>query len=167
MKDEPIVKEWLKYSKNDADAAMQLYKNMYPAPLEIICYHCQQSAEKRLKAVLIAKGIVFDKKHDLAYLIGLMDSGNNISNDLYTCCDSLSQHSVNTRYPGGIQITESDVKKAFKDLKKISSWVRAELKQIRQQDKAQKIASNNVNAQIKSNNVKSMSDISDEDTMGK
>jgi len=28
-------------------------KNMKPLPIEIICYHCQQSAEKYLKGYLV------------------------------------------------------------------------------------------------------------------
>ena len=40
--------EWLEYSKRDFDSATFL-KNMKPLPCEIICYLCQQSAEKALK----------------------------------------------------------------------------------------------------------------------
>ena len=35
---EPVA-EWLKYSRTDLDVAKQLSENMYPRPLEIICYH--------------------------------------------------------------------------------------------------------------------------------
>jgi hypothetical protein len=37
----------------------------YPLPSEIICYHCQQSAEKFLKAVLVMQGIRPPKTYDL------------------------------------------------------------------------------------------------------
>ena len=38
--------EWLRYANMDLDAAKFLFENQYPKPLEIICYHCQQAAEK-------------------------------------------------------------------------------------------------------------------------
>ena len=49
MKNENYVKEWLEYAKRDYESALHLFDNMVPAPLEIICFHCQQSAEKKQK----------------------------------------------------------------------------------------------------------------------
>jgi len=37
------VAEWFVYAERDKDAACYL-QNMKPCPYEIICYHCQQSA---------------------------------------------------------------------------------------------------------------------------
>ena len=50
-----IVKEWLYYANMDVTSADYLM-TMIPAPYEIICYHCQQSAEKFLKAYTIYYG---------------------------------------------------------------------------------------------------------------
>ena len=50
------VKEWLDFAKMDLSSAQHLYKTFYPRPLQIICYHCQQAAEKALKAVMLLKG---------------------------------------------------------------------------------------------------------------
>ena len=47
--DKMIVNEWLKYANNDLEAANHLL-TLHPLKLEIICYLCQQSAEKMLKA---------------------------------------------------------------------------------------------------------------------
>lgn len=52
---------------------------MHPMPIGIICYHCQQSAEKYLKGFLVLHGMSPPKTHDLnqlqnyvtAYLIAL------------------------------------------------------------------------------------------------
>lgn len=33
-----------------------MYETYYPKPLEIICYHCQQSAEKAIKAIIMYYG---------------------------------------------------------------------------------------------------------------
>ena len=45
---------------------------MYPKPLEIICFHCQQSAEKAIKALFILKEIEVIKIHDLGMLIKIL-----------------------------------------------------------------------------------------------
>jgi len=50
------VREWFDYADTDLASAEYLC-GMHPKPLEIICYHCQQSAEKNLKGYLIFNGI--------------------------------------------------------------------------------------------------------------
>ncbi|QNO15339.1 HEPN domain-containing protein [Alkalicella caledoniensis] len=39
------AKEWLRLAKMDLMSAEYLLKKN-PVPIEVICYHCQQSAEK-------------------------------------------------------------------------------------------------------------------------
>lgn len=62
MKNKKVVDEWLYYAKSDFDTAQFLNENMYPKPLGIICYHCQQAAEKFLKMLFIINNIEI-KKH--------------------------------------------------------------------------------------------------------
>jgi HEPN domain-containing protein len=52
-----IVNEWLQISYEDYDTAKYLYDTKQKKPFEIICYHCQQSAEKSLKAYICANGV--------------------------------------------------------------------------------------------------------------
>ena len=51
MKNLDVANEWFKMARIDFESANFLL-NMKPAPLEIICYHCQQCAEKSLKGLL-------------------------------------------------------------------------------------------------------------------
>lgn len=44
MNNKDIAKEWFMFANNDLNSA-EFLLNMKPLPLEIICYHCQQSAE--------------------------------------------------------------------------------------------------------------------------
>ena len=44
--------EWLDFAYMDLSAAEHLL-TMRPLPVEIICYHCEQAAEKFLKATLV------------------------------------------------------------------------------------------------------------------
>ena len=50
------AQEWQRLAAMDLSTAEYL-KNMNPLPIEIICYHCQQSAEKYLKGYLVFCGM--------------------------------------------------------------------------------------------------------------
>ena len=52
----PETKSWLDFAQEDFVVAKHLYDALYPKPLEIICYHCQQAAEKAIKAVIVSLG---------------------------------------------------------------------------------------------------------------
>ena len=47
----------------NADAGMDL---------RIVCFHAQQAVEKLLKAVLVRRGIVFSRTHNLAHLAEML-----------------------------------------------------------------------------------------------
>lgn len=53
------VEKWLTISRRDLQSARALLKELL---LENVVYHCQQSAEKTLKAYLVHQGIVFPKR---------------------------------------------------------------------------------------------------------
>lgn len=55
---------------------------MHPIPIEIICYHCQQSAEKYLKGYLVFYGMIPPKTHDLDELCKLCTKSNNKFRDI-------------------------------------------------------------------------------------
>lgn len=85
--------------------------SFHPKPLEIICYPCQQAAEKAIKAVYIAKEIPggLPRKHDLSFLLEQMKNHVSVSDDLLDIADSLNSFGVIVRYPNDIQIDESTV----------------------------------------------------------
>ncbi len=53
MVDAGFIEPWIRKADNDISSARYLAENMRPAPAEIICFHCQQAAEKYLKAFLV------------------------------------------------------------------------------------------------------------------
>ncbi|WXG41970.1 MAG: HEPN domain-containing protein [Candidatus Freyarchaeum deiterrae] len=56
-----LVKFWIKKAENDLITAENLLNILPEPPLDIICFHAQQCAEKYLKAFLIYHGIEFEK----------------------------------------------------------------------------------------------------------
>lgn len=67
MNNKDIAKEWFDFAENDLKSAKFLLQ-MNPIPIEIICYHCQQSAEKYLKGYIALNGGSIIKTHDLTLL---------------------------------------------------------------------------------------------------
>ena len=62
------VLDWERFAEMDYITANHLDKTLYPKPMEIICYHCQQCAEKYLKALTEHIGKEIEKTHDLGNL---------------------------------------------------------------------------------------------------
>ena len=63
--------EWLRFSKIDINVAQQLFsqqQNPRHRPIEVILYHCQQGAEKALKAYMVSNGMFPPKIHEMQEL---------------------------------------------------------------------------------------------------
>ena len=75
-----IVTEWIDYAEGDFQAAKVLSDEHKPR-YEIIAYHCQQSAEKFLKALFVQSNRKIPKTHDLGILVDeLLDLYPTLSN---------------------------------------------------------------------------------------
>ena len=62
-------RQWVEKAEHDlinAEYTLTLEKN---CPLDTVCFHAQQCAEKYLKAFLVQKSISFPKTHDLRVLM--------------------------------------------------------------------------------------------------
>ena len=46
------TKEWLDFAEMDHGVAKHLMASFHPRPIEIVCFHCQQAAEKAIKALI-------------------------------------------------------------------------------------------------------------------
>ncbi len=122
MAEQEFVAEWFRYAEMDLTTAVFDFENMYPAPLEIICYHCQQAAEKFLKAVIIYFGKETEKTHDLSKLLNVLESFVPVSIDMRQMAVSLTQLATKTRYPETIFIDETITKNALAYAKQIKEW---------------------------------------------
>jgi HEPN domain-containing protein len=61
-------------------------------------YHCQQAAEKLVKAVLAHAGLAFPKTHDIGALVGLLPEGRPLKSKL-RIFEKLTPYGVAYRYP--------------------------------------------------------------------
>ena len=115
MASKDMVNEWVAYARTDLETAQFLYDKMYPRPLAIICYHCQQSAEKMLKAALAAYDVEIKKMHDLGKLADELGEFVTIGDEFLDRCDNLTPYGVKVRYPQELYIDDHHAKKALSD----------------------------------------------------
>lgn len=125
MDNHDLVHEWLTFAQMDFLTAKHLYDGMYPKPLEIICYHCQQSIEKLLKGALISHGVAIKKTHDLGLLAETLQEYMEVPDEYLEMCDDLTPYGVKIRYPQELAIEEYHVKKALSETQKLYEWLTA------------------------------------------
>jgi HEPN domain-containing protein len=63
-----LVRAWLAKAQSDLGTARKL-ANGPDTYLDTAIYHCQQAAEKAIKALLVQNDLRFEKTHDLEVLI--------------------------------------------------------------------------------------------------
>lgn len=123
MKNKELIQEWINFARMDFLAAKHLYDHMYPKPLEIICYHCQQSIEKLLKGALISKGVMIKKTHDLGLLAEMLQEYEAVDEKYLEMCDDLTPYGVKIRYPQELYIEEYHVTKALQETETLYEWL--------------------------------------------
>jgi HEPN domain-containing protein len=93
------LRQWIEIAENDFAAARYMAEAMRPVPYEIVCFHCQQAAEKYLKWVLVLNDIDPPKIHDLEELEKLCEGIVPQFETLYEKCAALTEYAVHSRYP--------------------------------------------------------------------
>ncbi|GHV78071.1 hypothetical protein AGMMS49942_28920 [Spirochaetia bacterium] len=123
-------KGWMILGDRDYDAAAFLAANMYPKPLEIICFHCQQAAEKYLKGFLALQDEDPPYIHDLKKLCKHGEKYNALFSTIEDVCASITQFSVQPRYDSGMSITEADTSLVLKNTQAIKVFLQKEAPQL-------------------------------------
>ena len=100
MPHEAEARQWIAFADRDLALAEHTAKTMWPTPHEIVCYHCQQFAEKYLKAFLVSQGQEPPYIHDLAKLVALCEAANPDFGQIKQQCIILTEYGVQPRYPG-------------------------------------------------------------------
>ena len=125
-----FVLPWTQRAENDISSALYLAENMRPAPAEIICFHCQQAAEKYLKAFLVYNDQEPPKTHDLIEIVKLCSVFNADFSALNQKCDFLIPFASRTRYPGDPSASnpnDEDIKTALAYAADIIKFVKVKI----------------------------------------
>ncbi len=102
-----LAQAWLKKASSDLAAARILIEGEQRHH-DIGAYHCQQAAEKALKAYLTARETVFPKTHVLERLLELCYSTNAEFERFQRHAKELTPLGEEFRYPGEIEQPSSE-----------------------------------------------------------
>jgi HEPN domain-containing protein len=95
----PQTAQWVRYAEEDLEAARDLAARKPPLR-NTACFHCQQAAEKFLKALLQELGAVVPRTHELNDLLDLLLPHDATLVPLRRGLKGLTRYAVEFRYPG-------------------------------------------------------------------
>ena len=125
-----ITREWLTKGWHDLQTA-RITASAADGPLDTAIYHCQQAAEKILKALLSDLGVRFRKTHNIRSLMRLIaDSGCPLPAEL-TGLEEFTPFAVAYRYEDYEPDSSLDRDQARLKLRTLRSWVEAKLQERR------------------------------------
>ncbi len=102
-----FTRRWLERAEADWRLCHRLAGDLESYP-EAIVFHCQQAAEKHLKAYLTWEQVEFPKTHDIKRLLELVESRDlGLAKDLDDA-SALTPYAVEYRYPGEYPLLTPD-----------------------------------------------------------
>ena len=117
-----VVYEWKRLAQMHMEVAGYLFDTCHPKPLEIICFHAQQAAEKILKCFLVSKDIETSKHHDMQKLCEMCIFLDNSFEEIYEPAVSLTPYKEITQYPTGIDLDPHDAAQALSHAKTVMTF---------------------------------------------
>lgn len=122
MADPRLVQEWRELADMDLYAAEHL-STLYPAPYEIICFHCQQASEKYLKGFLCLHNEEPPYIHDLLKLRELCEQYDTAFSEMTEYCKILTVYGVQPRYSRSLQIDKDEMLRALRGAKSVKEFM--------------------------------------------
>ena len=96
---------------------------------EIIGFHCQQGAEKILKALLSEAGVRFRKTHEIGALMALLEQAGHGLPDQFENLDVLTPFGAIYRYEDYDAVVSLDRHEARESLRELRAWVETILRE--------------------------------------
>ncbi len=97
MSPHELAQRFVEKAAQDATVVEKLLLDLDIAD-EVIGFHCQQAAEKLLKAILVARGVEFRRTHDLVELVDVLDDNHVIVPGEIADLETLNPFAVELRY---------------------------------------------------------------------
>jgi HEPN domain-containing protein len=115
MVDPDIIIEWITKADEDFEFARINFEEKKPF-FSQICFHFNQSAEKYLKAYIIANKLGFRKIHDLPLLLKQCSSIDLSFNQLSEDCENLDTFYIEARYSvtWPVDFSKNEVNRAYR-----------------------------------------------------
>ncbi len=119
------TKAWMEKSWRDLEMAKRAAGGAPPF-YDMAVYHCQQSAEKAVKAFLVLHGKPYEKTHDIEVLMDLAGEINPDFGKLADAADMLTPYATRFRYPNATFALEplpSEYSEALEHAKTVYDFV--------------------------------------------
>lgn len=120
------VEEWVSKAEGDFITAERELRARKAPNYDSACFHCQQCAEKYLKAILQDNNKHIPKIHFLLELLALILKIDTSYEFLKADLEVLEDYSVRFRYPGNFAIKEEAVE-AYASVKIVREFARQKL----------------------------------------
>jgi HEPN domain-containing protein len=117
--------QWVLKAEDDIEVARAVAALARPKR-DAACFHCQQSAEKYLKALLQELGLVVPKTHNLLTLLHRLLPHDPTLAPLRVGLRSLTRYAVEFRYPG-VRATARRMQSALRHAERVRRELRARL----------------------------------------
>jgi HEPN domain-containing protein len=117
--------QWVRKAEEDIEGARILAAQAKPTR-DAACFHCQQSAEKYLKALLQELGLAVPRTHDLEDLLDLLLPHDATLAPLRRGLKSLTGYAVEFRYPG-VRATTRRMQAALRQAERVRRELRVRL----------------------------------------
>ncbi len=118
-----IARQWLAEASGDllnADNNLEA-ENI---PFDTVCFHCQQAAEKMLKALLVSRGMEYPFTHDLLLLLENVLEINSDAERLRDDLAILMPYAVEIRYPDDwFMPSLADAEEARESAARVLQWL--------------------------------------------
>ncbi len=121
-----VTSEWVSKAEEDFHSADALLHTVEIPLASTASFHCQQCAEKYLKAFLQDHAVRFERKHDMLPLLDLCVQIDKGFEKLEADLKSLERYAVAIRYPGAsasVEVAES----AFDAAERVRKFIRKKL----------------------------------------
>ena len=100
-------------------------------PYDTVCFHCQQAAEKLLKAFLVACGREYPTTHNLFAILEKVLEFDPTAESLRQALAMLNPYSVEVRYPGDAWMpTPDDATQARQAAQEVYDFVQSKLERL-------------------------------------
>ena len=125
-----LARQWVIKAGNDLlNADNNL--NAETIPLDTVCFHCQQAAEKLLKAFLVGKGRTYPITHDLLAILESIIPINAEAEQLRDDLALLTPYAVEVRYPDDFFMPSlQDAQEARESANRVKKWFENALPEI-------------------------------------
>lgn len=125
-----LINNWMNKAEKDLLTAKHEL-SFADVVTESVCFHCQQAAEKYLKAYLVFLGIPFTKTHEIGELITKCESKDKEISRFKEEADKLTDYAIEIRYPDDwYEPTLNEAKEAFDIATKIKEFIQNKITKV-------------------------------------